>query len=113
MKYPVEHWLDAEDLPFKYNPELIQEILNLMTPERSVNMILHPDFRKEEEDKFSEKDDWFGVFWREKSNFDYKFKKLDNESLFYPGENPYLTDKLDLIVLDSEKTDFPTMNQSD
>ena len=46
--------------------------------------------RKEEEDKFSEKDDWFGVFWREKANFDYNFKRLDKELLFYPGENPYL-----------------------
>ena len=84
-----------------------------MTPARSVNIMLHPDFRKEEESNFPETDAWFGVKWRKCATFDYKFTKVDKELLHYPGENPYLTDDLALVTIESEKSEIPVVLVSD
>ena len=117
-KYPdSEHWLDADYVHPEYEPEKIQNLLDLMKYDRSVKMVVNPKFRQEiseketekEETIFPESDAWFGVRWRT-SKDTYEFtdsQKLPDKTFFYPGKNPFLTDDLDLKVLEKEKTEFP------
>jgi len=112
LKYPSEHWLDAEDVPFEYNPELIQRVLDTMTQERAIVFFLDPKFQKEDESNFPLEDKWFGVRWRQADAFDYKFERLPGDALYYPNDNPYLTDDLDTKTVQEEKSEVPILLKS-
>ena len=97
ISYPSEHWLDANSLLFKYDPELINQIISQLTPERVVTIISNPKFRENEpESAFNLTDPWFGVRWRQSRT--YSFSPLSAGHFYYPGKNPYWTNDLELVA---------------
>ena len=100
-----EHWLDAEALNHEFDENLIMNCIEHMTPSRAITILLDPKFRDDEK-SFTETDDWFGTKWRT-SDHEYRFEELESKLFHYPGENPYLTDDLALVTVETEKSDLP------
>ncbi|KAK2571167.1 Nardilysin [Acropora cervicornis] len=100
--YPVEDFLTGDQLMWEFNEQVIEDVQNLLTPDRANILILSKKYQEE----CTETETWFQTpynfsdinpLWLE------KWKNLDlNPELYFPEENKFIA--TDFEIKDSDST---------
>ncbi|KAM4721771.1 nardilysin [Rhinophrynus dorsalis] len=106
--FPREDFLTGDQLLFEYNPEVIAEALNSLTPQKANLLILSPA----NEGKCDLKEKWFGTQYSTE-DIDAKWKDLWstdfalNPDLHLPAENKFIASDFNLKTSDCPDTEYP------
>uniref|UniRef100_A0A8D0H138 Nardilysin convertase n=1 Tax=Sphenodon punctatus TaxID=8508 RepID=A0A8D0H138_SPHPU len=111
--YPKEDFLTGDQLLFEYEPEVIADALNQLTPQRA-NLIL---LSAANEGKCHLKERWFGTQYSVEGNIKYwsdlwASDFVLNEDLHLPEENRYIATDFALKAPDSPETEYPVKTLS-
>ncbi|XP_077297857.1 insulin-degrading enzyme-like isoform X2 [Arctopsyche grandis] len=107
--YPMEHIMSAHFNLTDWKPELIQEFLSMLTPERIRIAIIGKAF----ESTCDQSEKWYGTKYHlekiSKEKLDRWNKCGLNDGLHLPAVNSFLPDSLNLIEPDPESKEYPTI----
>ncbi|XP_077296687.1 insulin-degrading enzyme-like [Arctopsyche grandis] len=107
--YPMEEIMSAHFHLTEWKPELIQEFLSMLTPERIRITVVGKIF----ESICDESEQWYGTKYHlekiSKAKLDRWNKCGLNEGLHLPAVNAFLPDSLDVIEPDPESKEYPTI----
>ncbi|XP_074609078.1 nardilysin-like isoform X1 [Acropora palmata] len=105
--YPVEDFLTGDQLMWEFNEQVIEDVQNLLTPDRANILILSKKYQEE----CTETETWFQTpynfsdinpLWLE------KWKNLDlNPELYFPEENKFIATDFEIKDSDSTISEFP------
>uniref|UniRef100_A0A8C5R6R6 Nardilysin convertase n=1 Tax=Leptobrachium leishanense TaxID=445787 RepID=A0A8C5R6R6_9ANUR len=106
--FPKEDFLTGDQLLFEYHPDVIEEALNSLTPQKA-NLLLLSPFN---EGKCHLKEKWFGTQYSTE-DIDVKWKDLWasdfalNPDLHHPAENKFIATDFSLKTPDTRDTEYP------
>ncbi|XP_077297928.1 insulin-degrading enzyme-like [Arctopsyche grandis] len=107
--YPMEEIMSARFHLTEWKPELIQEFLSMLTPERIRITVVGKIF----ESICDQSEQWYGTKYHlekiSKEKLDRWNKCGLNEGLHLPAVNAFLPDNLDVIEPDPESKEYPTI----
>ncbi|XP_077297862.1 insulin-degrading enzyme-like [Arctopsyche grandis] len=105
--YPMEEILSAHFHLTEWKPQLIQEFLSMLTPQRMRMRIIGKVF----ESICDQTEKWYGTKYHLEKISKEKLDRLNecglNEGLHLPAVNSFLPDSLDLIESDPESEEYP------
>ncbi|XP_044172178.1 nardilysin-like isoform X3 [Acropora millepora] len=107
--YPVEDFLTGDQLMWEFNKQVIEDVQNVLTPDRANILILSKKYQEE----CTENEPWFQTpynfsdinpLWLE------KWKNLDlNPELYFPEENKFIATDFEIKDSDSTISEFPEL----
>ncbi|XP_062849767.1 nardilysin [Trichomycterus rosablanca] len=106
--FPKQHVLTGDQLLFHYSPEVISDVLDLLTPDRANLLLLSPNHQG----RCPLQEKWFGTcysvedvdeHWRNRWNSDLDL----NPELHLPAENQFIATDFTLKQPDCADTEYP------
>ncbi|XP_066931109.1 nardilysin-like [Clytia hemisphaerica] len=107
--YPEEHWIKGKYGAFSYKPEVIAEMLNMLTAE-TVNIVISSKILQHLAEE--ETEPWFKTEYSIKdipeSWIDPQKYNIPNKELHLPSDNPYLATEFNIKALHKKKR-YPSL----